>query len=90
MVVFGLAIGLLLVMWRWIHFAFTFTRLVSRPKTYSVGYKKIKPATISHRSRRKPNGVQKGLIRLKAHMPDSGCRTLTDTFQAGNCCPGCA
>ena len=80
MVIFGLATWLLLVMWKWLHAVFSFTRLVSKPKLHPAGYKKIKPATILHRSRRKPDWALKELTRLKAHMPDAGCRTLADTF----------
>ena len=80
MVVLGLAAWLLLVMCKWLQAVFSFTWLVSRPKTYPAGYKQIKPATISHRSCPKPDWVPKGLIRLKAHLPGAGCRTLADTF----------
>lgn len=80
MVIFGLATWLLLVMWKWLHAVFSFTRLVSQPKLHPTGYKKINPATILHHSRRKPNWALKELTRLKAQMPDAGCRTLADTF----------
>lgn len=80
MIVFGLATLLLLVMRNWLEAVFSFTRLVSKPKLHPAGYKKIKPATILHRSRRKPDWALKELTRLKAHMPDAGCRTLADTF----------
>ena len=54
MIIFGLATLLLLVMRNWLEAVFSFTRLVSKPTLHPVGYKKIKPATVLHRSRRKP------------------------------------
>lgn len=36
--------------------------------------------SICHRFAKKPDWVPKELIRMKALMPHSGCRTLADSF----------
>lgn len=80
MVVFELAAWLLLVIWHGLYAVFGFTRQMHRPKARPKGYRQIKPATANHRSRSKPDWVLAELIRLKAQMPDAGCRTLALTF----------
>lgn len=80
MFVFWLAIRLLFAVWQGLCVWFSFNRqahqAVARPKRY----RQINSQTTQHRSRRKPDWVLAELIRLKAHMPDAGCRTLALTF----------
>jgi putative transposase len=79
MVAFELA-TMLLAVWYWLRVLFSFTTQVRQTKACPKGYRQIKPAITQHHCSRKPDWVLAELVRLKAHMPDAGCRTLALTF----------
>lgn len=65
---------LLLVLWLWLVRTF-----LPRPRNASRG-RRFVPAALPCLRSRKPEWVLEEVIRLKALMPDAGCRSIADTF----------
>ncbi len=84
MIVVLLAAWLTAGVWQRLLGLWHLARQLLHPTAPPKGYRKIRPAVIKHRNKRKPDWVLQELIWLKAHAPDDTCRDLANKFNRRN------